>query len=262
MKIRILSDLHINRADFVPPAAESDLVVLAGDVNVGTQGIDWAAKAFSEQPVIYVLGNHEYYGHSFSTLPNELQAQATGTQIQVLERGIARIGNVTVLGCTLWTDLAFTGNAPEAATALAPWLGDYRCILSAVDGPTIVPADTLTLHRESVAWLRHARSQAGGRCVVVTHHAPSPRSLGPGFFRHPAARETSPGAVHRSAAYVSSLEALVEELDPLLWIHGHIHTPADYHIARTRVVCNPRGYPEEARWGGNVGFRPDLVVEV
>jgi len=32
-----------------------------------------------------------------------------------------------------------------------------------------------------------------------------------------------------------------------LWLHGHTHSPRDYVIGTTRVVCNPRGYPHE-KW--------------
>ena len=41
-------------------------------------------------------------------------------------------------------------------------------------------------------------------------------------------------------------------------IHGHTHDDFDYQLFGTRVVCNPRGYPEEA---GRHGFDPALVVE-
>jgi Icc-related predicted phosphoesterase len=51
---------------------------------------------------------------------------------------------------------------------------------------------------------------------------------------------------------------VVAELQPLLWVHGHIHHRADYRLGSTRVVCNPRGYPEEP----GEGFDPQKVVEL
>ena len=42
MKIRILSDLHLEFQDWTPPESDADVVVLAGDIHVGTRGIDWA----------------------------------------------------------------------------------------------------------------------------------------------------------------------------------------------------------------------------
>ena len=63
MKIHILSDLHTEFAEFSPPDTDADVVVLAGDIGVGLGGIEWAASKFPKVPVIYVPGNHEYYGH-------------------------------------------------------------------------------------------------------------------------------------------------------------------------------------------------------
>ena len=61
MKLHILSDLHTEFADFDPPETGADVVVLAGDIGVGTDGIEWAARQYSETPAVYVSGNHEYY---------------------------------------------------------------------------------------------------------------------------------------------------------------------------------------------------------
>lgn len=64
MKLLVLSDLHVEFAPFVPdPAAveAADVVVLAGDVSNGVKGIAWARQAFADKPVVYVVGNHEFY---------------------------------------------------------------------------------------------------------------------------------------------------------------------------------------------------------
>lgn len=64
--------------------------------------------------------------------------------------------------------------------------------------------------------------------VVVTHHAPHPRSI---------ERYDAPMPV--AAAYASDLEELMGYAGH--WIHGH--EAADYEVHGTRIVCNPRGYP-------------------
>ena len=82
---------------------------------------------------------------------------------------------------------------------------------------------------------------------MITHHAPSPRSIHPRSARDPL----MPG-------YASDLEEVIERFQPALWIHGHVHRAVDFSIGRTRVLANPRGYDREA-W---VGYRPDLVIEL
>ena len=65
----------------------------------------------------------------------------------------------------------------------------------------------------------------------MTHFAPSLRSLPVGGREDDAA-----------GYYASNLEALILDLRPAVWVHGHIHTACDYRIGQTRIVCNPAGY--------------------
>ena len=61
MRLHILSDLHLEFEPFTPPAVEAEAVILAGDVSTGRNGLKWALKTFPHRPVIYVIGNHEFY---------------------------------------------------------------------------------------------------------------------------------------------------------------------------------------------------------
>lgn len=68
MKVHVLSDLHLEFSDFVPPTTNADLVILAGDIDTKCRGVGWANENFTCQ-VIYVCGNHEFYsGHIDHTL--------------------------------------------------------------------------------------------------------------------------------------------------------------------------------------------------
>ena len=60
MRIHLLSDLHLEFAHFAVPVTDADLVILAGDIAQGIDGIVWAKQQF-KIPVIYVASNHEYY---------------------------------------------------------------------------------------------------------------------------------------------------------------------------------------------------------
>lgn len=44
-------------------------------------------------------------------------------------------------------------------------------------------------------------------------------------------------------------------------MHGHTHNSCDYHIKRTRVLANPRGYVKDGK-AENSEFDPGLTVEV
>lgn len=97
-------------------------------------------------------------------------------------------------------------------------------------------------------WLKEeVKKHQGEKFIIVTHHAPSLRSI-PKSYRTDSL----------SAAYASHLDSFVESSGAKLWIHGHIHTQQDYMIGNTRVICNPRGYPNEP----NEDFIQDLVVDI
>ena len=74
MKIHILCDLHVEFGNFVPPVVGADVVVLAGDVHVKDRGLQWIFDQKFEIPVLYVLGNHEFYREKFPGLksPNTI----------------------------------------------------------------------------------------------------------------------------------------------------------------------------------------------
>jgi Icc-related predicted phosphoesterase len=89
--------------------------------------------------------------------------------------------------------------------------------------------------------------------VVVTHHAPSFRSISPEFAKSPL----NPG-------FASDLEKFILKHSPEIWIHGHIHESADYQIGKTRVVCNPLGYSVDGPGAAfeNLKWDPGKMVRI
>jgi predicted phosphodiesterase len=93
MKIRVLSDLHLEFLDWVPPKLHADIVVLAGDIHVGVRGIEWARRSFPLNPVIYVPGNHEFYGRNMQDVSEELLVLGRRLGVDVLNGRSAVIGS-------------------------------------------------------------------------------------------------------------------------------------------------------------------------
>ena len=71
MKLNILSDLHLGFGAMDGPVNDADVVVLAGDVGRPREAIAWALRL--DKPVLYVPGNHEFYGGSIDGRLEELQ---------------------------------------------------------------------------------------------------------------------------------------------------------------------------------------------
>jgi hypothetical protein len=107
------------------------------------------------------------------------------------------------------------------------------------------PQDCLDEHKTSRAWLAgQLRRRSPHAEVVVTHHAPSRRSVQPQYKDDLL-----------TAAFASNLDAFVGKA--ALWVHGHIHSPSDYMQDGCRVLANPRGYVD---LGEDARFNPSLVA--
>lgn len=254
MKLQVMSDLHLTVALFEPPQTDADVVVLAGDIARPDQAMAFA-RGFGK-PVVYVAGNHEFYGGSLTGTIARLKALAQGSEVHVLERDAVVIGGVRFLGTTLWTD--FGGfereSEREAAIGLAVRLvRDFNRIRVDESDPAVfTPQIGAEQFRRSAAWLDAMLAQSfDGPTVVVTHHAPSLRSINPRFADSPL-----------NPCFVSDAEHLMVGGRAALWIHGHMHDRSDYVVdGGTRVLCNPRGYCARGV-NENAVFDPACVVAV
>ena len=81
MRLHILSDLHLEFGSAPEiPRTSANIVVLAGDIHLGREGRQWARKQFLDQPVIYVLGNHEFYRNSLPGLTESFMQAARSSR--------------------------------------------------------------------------------------------------------------------------------------------------------------------------------------
>lgn len=249
MKIQLLSDLHIEFGPYEYPACDCDVVVLAGDIHTKDRGVKWALDNIVDTPVIYVLGNHEFYGKTYQKLIIELKTLTAETNVHVLEKDSIIIDDVVFLGCTLWTDFELFGEPRVAGYQCQQVMTDYKKIKKLPNYSKIRSLDTATYHKHSMAWLeKELINKQEKKTIVVSHHGPSIKSA------HPLKTEDI-----TTAAYVSNLEDFILKHKPNLWLHGHLHNNSDYLIGDTRVVCNPRGYyPKEL----NIDFSPFRLIEI
>jgi predicted phosphodiesterase len=104
MRLHILADLHLEFGALEIPPTDADVGVCAGDIDVGLKGLDWILSRFQDKPVVYVLGNHEFYHHSLPALTEQLMRKTEGTHVHLLENRAVQLAGFTFLGCTLWTD--------------------------------------------------------------------------------------------------------------------------------------------------------------
>ena len=227
MRIQVISDIHLEFGPLELDVSSTDVLIAAGDIGLGRDGLYWLKDL--DCHVVYVAGNHEFWGYDLIGLPQILKTMSHETHIHFLENQYVDIMGVRFIGCTLWTD--FKNCDRDIMNEMLLMMNDFRYISF---GPrSATPADLANLHTKSKQWLIDTLSKPyDGKVIVVTHHAPLMRSWYPD--RDDPVRY----------AYCNDLSPIMQEFPIELWVHGHIHSASDYTSNGVRVVCNPRGYYE------------------
>lgn len=234
IRLGVLSDLHIDtRRHLMMPVLDGhpvvlselrlpapgeldvDALVLAGDIHA-SNGMRSAlrrllAKHYPGIPVIMPNGNHDHYGSAF---PEPAPCE------------VIEIKGTRIASATLWTHLT------PMEGMMARRFSDFVHIQGAT------PEKWNAAFAASLDSLAQADAD-----VIVTHHAPSYRSV----------TEEFRGEIF-NGFFVSEIDF---ESFPTakLWIHGHVHSNHDYMVERDgiepiRVFCNPLGYPFEKHRAG------------
>lgn len=248
MHLQIISDLHLEFGIGELSFDKADVVVLAGDVHVGTKGIEWIFSTIKNKPVIYILGNHEYYKGSYPKTLYKINELASNTNVHVLENRSVTIDGICFHGATLWTDFSLFGNPLHYGSICQSKMNDYKKIRRDPSYSALRSIDTFRIHNKSMLWLEESLKHSSTKInVVVTHHAPSILSIPHQFREDPL-----------SAAYASDLETFITTYQPQYWIHGHVHEPKQYSIGETQIICNPHGYIDEP-YNGHI---KELIIDL
>lgn len=252
MTLHYASDLHLEfpenreRLRRTPLQGRGGVLLLAGDI------LPFAVlhkhreilQAWGEQydHVLWVPGNHEYYGDDIAQRSGRLDEKLTGN-VRLLNDAAWYAPGLRILCTTLWTRI---GQLNEGLMRRA--MNDYHQIRH--DGRLLLPAHTTALHEASLAWLKHELATPfAGHTVVATHHVPT-------FQHYPP--EYKGDALNE--AFAVELYDLIEASGATAWIYGHHHRniPA-FTIGNTRLLTNQLGY---VRLGEDQGFDPSAHIEL
>ena len=239
MLIQYFSDLHLEFGPLVYPKTEADIIIAAGDIGIYQQGVEWLTNI--DKPVLYVAGNHEFYHHEYHDTLGTLQESCLNSNIQFMEKRTVVIGDLRILGCTLWIDSEKALSEGKKSNS-----NDFKKIR--YENDLLSHEVVQMLNQQDIEWLtKELATPFEGKTIVVTHHAPTFWSWG-----------GSPMAPGRYS-YCNDLRGLMYQHNIDAWFHGHTHQIRDYYCGETRVLCNPRGY-----WGHHAvnEFQAAQVVSV
>lgn len=266
MRIRVASDLHLEgfRGAKVHKLVERFLprdsrdidsyLVLAGDIS---SDLDQLVNFLSYvephfKHVIYVPGNHEYYGHDIKKWRSEyykLETELSNTTMADTAT-LKVFKDVVFVAGTLWAD---AGKSYTDQFLIQRAMSDFYVISNGHQKFTAEDMRILNKYEQSnfsrlLAKARYATEYAELPVVAVSHHLPSYHLCHPRF------------GLQLNGGFASNCDELLVGHDaPTLWIHGHTHDTIDTVLGSTRIVCNPAGYSGETSQNIFNSFEPKFI---
>lgn len=251
MKIKILSDLHLEFLWFEYEYHGEDVVILAGDItNSPEQLKDFVDMIPVCVPVIFIPGNHEFYGREYySTLSKfELMSLQMPKRFYFLNCSHLELDGVYFYGGMMCTNFEFSTNDVEQSKIQAQFgLNDFKYIAKG-DRRWSVNDHLNEFERFTQGLDAFLAQTEGKRKVVVSHFMPSPDCVEERFASSPL-----------NPYFVADMTG--EMGWDGLWFAGHGHNSLETTYGGTRLIMNPRGYCNVVRCE-NEHFRPDFVVEI
>ena len=268
MKIRVLSDLHIDLNERYPLELDDKetFTIMAGDTaNNIDKSINWIQKNIKQGLVI--AGNHLVY--ESNGLPIQFlkqrcaaafPANAPITFLDCMVGTISKeINNILFIGTTLYTDYKLLPKFPEEYAipyaAGREGMNDFYCGYTKDQGQIrqFTPLDYQRWFMESKKEImRLVIKNPEKEIVLITHHCPSPQCCQRARYNC-----DDPVPVRLQPSYASNLESfIVAHPNIKLWICGHAHHRQNFKVGSCLVMMNPRGYANEA-----YNFNPNTFVE-
>ncbi len=226
MIIKFFSDLHIEFGsrfllDGLIKDTNPDIFVIAGDLHLHEKCIDTLKYIDSvvSVPVLFVAGNHEYYGirkdlldTQFKTLNSEMK------HVRVLNRDTFKLDGITFAGATGWWDVPMMRSHRHA-------LNDFNRIYDIGDND-----HGTAWGIKDREWFETILSKYIN-VVCISHNAPSWKSILPQYLSSDI-----------NECFANKWDAMIHKYQPIAWIHGHMHNTIHYNIGETQIGCNPYGY--------------------
>ena len=263
MKIQVVSDLHLEVKPFslfIKPEAE--VLVLAGDI-VALE--NRCMKMYHleniinkvEIPIVYVTGNHEYYGFGQVKLTNSIlkTLEAKYPHFHFLDNEVWVHKDVEFIGSTLWSNFDLAQDKMMFCAGVETAINDFNLILSDTVG-RLTARDVIGYNMAARQFIDKAVMKPTGlKKCVVTHFIPTEQGIAEQW---------------KNSSLNPYFACNCEQLMPGVhtWIFGHTHSSFDFQLTKVHssghvlvnchMVCNPRGYSIENKGG----FDSQKIIDV
>jgi predicted phosphodiesterase len=249
-QFQIVSDLHLETPITSPSYSKFRLNIqasnlcLLGDIGLVKDDslFTWIRKLLAATPnlkIFYILGNHEPYGIALAAARSRMSSFARestrefGDRFIFLDRGRYDINpRITVLGCTLWSEIA-----PEEVKAAALRLTDMQEIKGIANWDVY---SHLQEYHLDLNWLNQevdqiSREDPNREILILTHHSPT---------THIQANNPTHEGSGINSAFRTDLSSQPCWKSPQvkMWAFGHTHYSCFYSENGKLIVSNQKGY--------------------
>ncbi len=255
MKIRLLSDLHLEMNSYQYEFIGEDVLVLAGDIHNCGRHYQILDRIPGSVQTLMVAGNHEYYHGEFHEVNARLKALEAGyPNFTFLNNESTTLNGIPVFGGTMYTDFMLYPNPFIGEENAMRQIADFRLssILDAEgDERRWTVDDHKKAHRKFKAaflpWLEETKDAE--KKLVITHFVPTLRVTHPRWLTVDN-KDLNPYFVCDMTEYMGWKG---------LWVYGHTHDNGETVIGETRVCGNPYGYRNGRE---NPHFNNNLLLDI
>ncbi len=242
MRIKIISDLHIEFGnyhmlpDFIK--GEYDLLVISGDVS-NAKSIEKCLRRIDTiawTPVLFVPGNHEYYGSSKHSVDNRL-SKLELKKVTILNDAVFEFEDIVFIGSTCWWD-----HGIELVHLRG--MSDFTVIRD-----IFVNNSGMLWGSENKAFMtKMLKKYKDKRVICISHNMPSKKCISSKYMDSDL-----------NDCFANDYDDLLYEYKPEYWFCGHTHDSIDMSVYDTKIICNPYGYWKRIE---NKDFNFDLIIDL
>jgi len=218
MKIQLLSDVHLEYQDFIPPYPSADYLFLAGDIGkyyMKNYLIFLSYVNDNWKRVYYVLGNHEYYVKKSMNRVEEIYKKLIDSypNITLMLKDEEVLEDFNIYGCTLWS-------SPTSTTGL----NDFSKIWVKHDERKhrITLDEFKNLNDNHANWLKN-QIICPERKIFLTHFSMKTLSV-----------------ENYNNYFYNNID-----INDGVNLHGHTHVSCDRYINGMRCISNQLGDKDE-----------------
>lgn len=233
----ILSDLHFewNKPFFVPKIEGVKFLILAGDIGSFKSHLPFIEDAATKYTVIYILGNHEFYGHTLKEV-RDFWKSVKIDNFYFLDNSSVVIDGIKFIGSTLWVN--FGNEDPHCMFNASTEIKDFSKIINSKNDDFIDPYEILEEYKIAHDFIKKEINEEDGfKKVLITHYGVSHQSVSEKY-------KFNENVLKLNHYFCNNLDFMIGYSKLSLVAHGHLHNTSDYMIGDVRIVCNPFGYPD------------------